>query len=31
MAKFAELERAGHVDALREVSQTLCIYTFVFP
>ena len=31
MAKFAELERAGRVDALREVGQTPCIHTFVFP
>jgi hypothetical protein len=31
MAKFAELERAGRVDALHEVGQTPCIHTFVFP
>ncbi len=31
MDKFAQLERAGRVDALREVGQTPCIHTFVFP
>jgi hypothetical protein len=31
MAKFAELERAGKVDALHERGQTPCIHTFVFP
>ena len=31
MAKFAELERAGRIDSLREVGQTPCIHTFVFP
>lgn len=31
MAKFAELERAGKVDALWERGQTPCIHTFVFP
>lgn len=31
MAKFAELEKAGKVDALHEVGQTPCIHTFVFP
>ena len=31
MAKFAELERAGRVDALHERGQTPCIHTFVFP
>ncbi len=31
MAKFAELEKAGRVDALHERGQTPCIHTFVFP
>ena len=31
MNKFAELEKAGRVDALHEVGQTPCIHTFVFP
>ncbi len=31
MAKLAEYERAGRIDALREVAQTPCIHIFVFP
>jgi len=31
MVKFAELEKAGRVDALHERGQTPCIHTFVFP
>ncbi len=31
MTKFAELEKAGRVDALHERGQTPCIHTFVFP
>ena len=31
MAKLAEYERAGRIDALREVAQTPCIHIFVYP
>ena len=31
MAKLAEYERAGRIDALREVAQTPCIHVFVYP
>ena len=31
MSKLAEYERAGRVDALREVAQTPCIHVFVYP
>ncbi len=31
MAKLSEYERAGKIDALREVAQTPCIHMFVFP
>lgn len=31
LAKFAEYERAGRIDALREVAQTPCYHIFVFP
>ncbi|MCY7374831.1 MAG: DUF5715 family protein [Pyrinomonadaceae bacterium] len=31
MSKLAEYERAGRIDALREVAQTPCIHMFVFP
>ena len=31
LAKFAEYERAGRIDALREVAQTPCYHIFVYP
>lgn len=31
MSKLAEYERAGKIDALREVAQTPCIHIFVYP
>ncbi len=31
MAKLAEYEKAGKIDALREVAQTPCIHIFVYP
>ena len=31
MSKLAEYERAGKIDSLREVAQTPCIHTFVYP
>ncbi len=31
MAKLAEYERAGRIDALREVAQTPCLHIFVYP
>ena len=31
MSKLAEYERAGRIDALREVAQTPCIHIFVYP
>ena len=31
MSKLAEYERANKIDSLREVAQTPCIHTFVYP